>query len=230
MTSQAKSGTAWRQTQAELQEAHSLFELMGETKDLYLKQMFKDYVLPYFKKQLKNSDPISKILEAHEIKEIDARYKPAETSRRLIQKQKDVILSGEIYDPAMEQFDQEEIGQQVQGELNSMGNQRFVNPSKKDWAEELADLDWDLTLDIPESVDLESQMATLNTALTFLVNKQGQPLSSDEQMVFNELMKISGTVSPLKLSFNQPQQAQPTAQPLNQPQQQPAMAMAGGQQ
>jgi hypothetical protein len=222
MISQAKSGTAWRQTQAELQEAHSLFELMGETKDLYLKQIFKDYIIDFFKKQLDNNEAIYKYLDASELKEIDSRYLPAETNRRVNKKKVDTILSGEIYDPAMEQADMAEMGQQIESEL--IGNQRFIQPSKESWKEELKDLDWDLELDIPEAVDTQEQLATLNTALTFLVGLQGRSMTPDEQMVFNELMKASGTLSPLKLSFNQSKQQ--TAQPqLNQPQ----PAMAGGQ-
>lgn len=215
MISQAKSGTAWRQTQAELQEAHSLFELFVETKGLYLKQIFKEYVLPYFKKQLDNDEAIYKILEAHEIKQIDDRYLPAETTRRVNQKKKDTILSGNIYDPAMEQQDMAEMGSQIEKEL--IGNQRFIKPSKGSWKEELKDLDWDLELDVTgESQDVQAQMATLNTALTFLLGLQGRPMNDDEKLVFGELLMASGTLSPLKLSVNQ-------SKP------QPAMAVGGGQ-
>ena len=216
MVSQAKSGTAWRQTQAELQEAHSLFELMTETKGLYLKQIFNDYVLDYFKKQLDNDEPISKILESHEIKQIDDRYLPAETTRRMNQKKKDIILSGEIYDPAMEQQDVAEMGQQVESELT--GNQRFVKPSKESWKEEFEDLDWELELDITgESENVQEKMASLNTALTFLVNKQGQPLTQEESVVFQELLLASGSITPLKLSTfsSKPVVSQPIPQEVS---------------
>src|SRR5690606_26856531 len=40
-----KSGTAWRQTEAVLQESHSLFELMTESKGLSLEYILREYVL-----------------------------------------------------------------------------------------------------------------------------------------------------------------------------------------
>ena len=55
------SGSAWRQTQALLQESHSLFELMTENKGLYLEEILRTFVIPYFKKQLNNTDEISKM-------------------------------------------------------------------------------------------------------------------------------------------------------------------------
>ena len=212
MISQAKSGTAWRQTQAELVEAHSLFEKMGQTKDLYLKKMVNEYILPFFKKQLiGDTKPISKILEAHEIKMIDSKYIPAEINRRMNQKKKDVILSGEIYTPEMEIADTGQVSQDVQGELQ--GNQRFVYPAEVDWATELKDLDWDLELVTEsDSKDIQAQMATYQTALQFLAQKQGQPLTEDEQMIFNNLISLTGTISPLQLNQKPQQTPAPVAQ------------------
>lgn len=222
MISQAKSGTAWRQTQAELQEAHSLFELMTETKGLYLKEIWNEYLLDFFKKQLKNNKAISKILEAHEIKQIDSKYLPAEVNRRVEKRKKDTILSGEIYDPSQEQADVAQVSAEVQGELSAMGNQRFIQPDKENWAKEFEDLDWDLELDVTgESKDVQATMATLNTALTFVASLQGRPMSDDERFMFNELLKVSGTISPLQLSLNQ---SVPTPPQSNQPQ----PMMAGG--
>lgn len=223
MTSQAKSGTAWRQTQSELIEAHSLFEKMGQTKDLYLKQIVNDFILPYFKKQLVgDSKPIAKILEAHEIKQIDSKYLPAEINRRMNQKKKDTILNGEIYTPEMEQIDMGQVSQDVQGELT--GNQRFIHPVEVDWATELKDLDWDLELVTEsDSKDIQQQMATYQTALIFLTSLQGRPMTDEEQMIFNNLVSLTGTISPLQLN----QGAKQPAQPLNQPQPMPQMAVGG---
>lgn len=224
MISQANSGTAWRQTQAELTEAHSLFELMVETKGLYLKQMFKDYLLEYFIEQLDNNDPIAGFLTPEELKNIDSRYLPNETIRRVNDKKKQTILGGNAYNTSMEAQHMAEAGQAISSELS--GNQRFIYPSKKTWKEEFKDLDWDnLELDVTgESENTTEKMATLNTALMFLASKQGQPLSEDEQVVFSELMKASGSLSPLKLSFNQGKKAALPAAPTQQP------AMAGAMQ
>jgi len=47
----AKSGTAWRQTEALLQESHDLFEQMTENKDLYLQEMLTTYIIPHIKRK-----------------------------------------------------------------------------------------------------------------------------------------------------------------------------------
>ena len=222
MIQQAKSGTAWRQVQAQLIEAHSLFEKMGQTKDLYLKKMFNEHILPFFKKQLiGDSNPISKILEAHEIKQIDSRYLPSEINRRVNQKIKDAVLSGEIYETEQFLADQAESTAQIQGELQ--GNQRFVYPAEVDWATELKDLDWELEL-VTESdeKDVQQQMATYQTALQFLTALQGRPMTDEEQMIFNNLISLTGTISPLQLNQGakapQAQQNQVGGVTLNQPQ------------
>ncbi|MCL5459787.1 hypothetical protein M3M33_14215, partial [Loigolactobacillus coryniformis] len=88
------------------------------------------------------------ILEAHEIKQIDSKYLPAEVNRRVEKRKKDTILSGEIYDPSQEQADVAQVSAEVQGELSAMGNQRFIQPDKENWAKEFEDLDWDLELDV----------------------------------------------------------------------------------
>lgn len=225
MTQQAKAGTAWRQVQAQLIEAHSLFEKMGQTKDLYLKQIMNEYVLPFFKKQLiGDSSPIAKILEAHEIKQIDTKYLPAEINRRLEKRKKDTILSGNIYTPEMESQDTAEISQQLQGEL--AGNQRFISPKEVDWATELENLSWDLEfITESDSQDIQQQMATYQTALNFLISLQGRPMTDDEQMIFNNLVSLTGTISPLQLNQGAKAPASPMAMPLNQPQ----PMMVGGQ-
>lgn len=225
MVSQAKSGTAWRQTQAELQEAHSLFELMVENKGLYLTEIFKRYVIPFFKRQLKNNNAISNYLEAHQIKQIDAIYLPAEVNRRLENKKKSTILSGQIYDVTQEGQDIANLTSEVQGELK--GNQRFIKPSEVNWEKEFKNLNFDnLELDATgESRDIQAKMATLQTALSFIVSLNGRPMTEDERLIFNKLLGASGTVSPLELSLNQGSASQPQPQQPIQATQQPMAAM-----
>lgn len=226
MVQSPTAGTAWRSLQSQLQEAHSLFEKFGQTKDLYLKEIVNTYILPFFKKTLiGDSKPISKILEAHEIKQIDSKYLSNEVNKRMNQKIKDTILSGETYDTAQQPQDQAQITQQVQGELT--GNQRFVHPVEVDWATELEDLDWNLELITEsDSKEIQDQLATYQTALTFLANLQGRPMTDEEQMIFNSLVSLTGTISPLQLNqgAKPPQQMQPQQPQLNQqPTQTPAM-------
>lgn len=218
MISQAKSGTAWRQTQAELQEAHSLFEIMTENKGNYVIQMLREYVIPFFKKQLNNSDEISGILENNQIKQIDTRYIPNEAIRRVNQKKKDTILSGQVYDPGMEAMDMQSAMQEIQGSLS--GNQRFIKPSELDdktWKDVLEDvldgMEDNLDIDVTgESKDIQGTMASLDTAMKMIIGLQGRPMTEDEKFLYNRILSLSGSVSPLELSMNQ-SQPQPVAMP-----------------
>ena len=224
MISTPKAGTAWRSLQAQLQEAHSLFELMKQNKGLALIKNFRKYVIPFFKKQLDTKDEIMGVLEDYQIKQIDSIYLPAETNRRVNQKKKDTILSGEIYDPSMEQADMAEMGQQIQGELS--GNRRPISPSEdKTWKEEFKDLNFDnLDIDVTgEGKDFEGNSETFKSILGFLANLQGRPMTPQEEMIFSKMLINTRIVSPLELSFT----PQPPQQPVNQPQALPQMQPAG---
>ncbi len=232
MISTPKAGTAWRSLQAQLQEAHSLFELMRENKGLALIKNLTKYVIPFFKKQLDNSDEIVGILEDYQIKQIDAMYLPAEINRRMDRKKKDTILSGEIYTPEMEMADEQQVTQEVQGELQ--GNRRPISPSEikdKTWKEVFKDLEWKVDIDVTgEGKDFEGNSETFKSILGFLANLQGRPMTPQEQLIFNKMLINTRIVSPLELSFSQNQPAQPMQQnQITQPTQVPAMAgkMAG---
>ena len=215
MITTPKAGTAWRSLQAQLQEAHSLFELMKQNKGLALIKNLTRHVIPFFKRQLDNTDEIIGALESYQVKQIDSMYLPAETNRRMNQKKKDVILSGEIYTPEMEMADNEQVGQEVQGELQ--GNRRpIASIEGKTWKEIFSDLNWEnLEIDVTgEGNDFEGNSETFKSILGFLANLQGRPMSPPEEMIFNKMLINTRIVSPLELSF--------TKQPNLQPQQTPA--------
>ena len=204
MISQAKSGTAWRQTQAELAEAHSLFDLMRQNKSLYLEDILRKYVIPFFKKKLNNSDEISSILENHQIKYLEAKYIPNEAIRMVNEKKKKTILSGEIYDPSMEGQDLASAEASIKSGFT--GNQQFFKPStvsSKTWKEALKDLEFDINIDITgESKDAQATIQTLDMALKFIVGLQGRPMSDDERLLFNRILSEAGGVSPIELKLN----------------------------
>lgn len=206
MVSQAKSGTAWRQTQAELQEAHSLFELMTENKGNAVIKMLTDFVIPYIKKQLDTSDELSAILEEYQIKEIDSRYLPNEVIRRMNQKKKDVILNGEIFDPATEAATAEQLTQEIQSTLK--GNQRFIKPSEIDgetWKDIFKDLEWKLDFDVTgESKDVQAVLATLTNVLTTIASNPLILQDENARLVFNKILSLSGGISPLEIQATKP--------------------------
>jgi len=212
----APSGTAWRQVEALLAESRNLFETMTENKALAIEDMLREYVIPYLKKKMDNSDEISGILEAHDIKKIDAMYVPKQAQKELRQKAKDALLKGEI--PTGTQQDAE---QAVQDGLNQLGSQRFFTPSDIDgttWKEALKDLEWDLEVDISgESMDKQVVLTTLNTALATVANPNFSN-NPQAQLIISKILTASGVVSPIEMASlpTQPQAPAVPAPPVGQ--------------
>lgn len=223
----APSGTAWRLVQAQLQESHSLFELMTENKGLAITEMIRRYVLPFFKKQLNNDEQISAILEEENIKQIDSMYVPNEVTRRLNQKKKETILSGEIFDPGFEAADMAEANAEISKTLT--GNQRFIKPSdvpNKTWKEVFDDMEFDIDIDITgEAKDIQGAMATLTTIFQVVASNPAVLQDPTVKMMFSKILNLSGVVSPLELSQGSQLPPQQPQQQVQQPQM-PDMAMA----
>lgn len=220
MVQAPKSGSAWRQTQAALQEAHSLFELMTENKGLAIIKMLREYVIPHFKKKLKNSDEISMTLEDYQIKQIDNMYVPNEITRRMNEKKKAIILSGEIYDPTQEEGLVAKTEEEIKANLT--GNQRFIKPSEvesKTWKEVFKDIEMELEIDVTGEVrDVQGTLATLTTVLQTVASNPQALLDPNFKMIFNKIIMLAGGVSPLELEVTQaqPLPALPEGQPVPQ--------------
>lgn len=216
----APSGTAWRLFEAQLQESHSLFELMTETKGLYLIEMMTRYVIPHIKKKLNNSDEIAAILEEYQIKQLDGLYVPNEVTRRINNIKKDTILSGELYDPGFEAATMAEANSEITGSLK--GNQRFIKPSEiddKTWKEVFDGMEWDLDIDVTgEGQDVKSAMATLTTVFQTIASNPTILQDPNIKMIFGKILSMSNAMSPLELqgmtSSPTPQMTQPSMQPL----------------
>lgn len=201
----APSGTAWRQVEALLQESRGLFELMTENKALFIEKWLREFGLPYFKKHLDTSEEISSILEDWQIKFIDSRFLPNKVIKKLNQKKKETILSGQIFDPGLETLDEQQFAQELQGILT--GNQRFIRPSDVDsatWKEAFKDLEWDVEVDITsEQRDIQSALETLKTVFQTLVSAPQALQDPNVKLVFNKILSIAGAVSPLELENQQ---------------------------
>ena len=225
----APSGTAWRQTEALLAESHSLFELMTENKGLYIVDMITEYILPNLKKKMDTTEEIAEILEQHQLDFIDKRYLPAQVTRMINEKKKQTILSGQIYDSMNEPMDTAQATGEVQGQLDSMGSQRFIKPSDiktKTWKIVMKDLIFDLDIDVTnESKDTQQAMATYDTFLKFIMGLQGRQMTPDEKMAIGKLLNLTGQISPIEMSSIKTQPSQPT--PMQMPAQpmQPTMAI-----
>lgn len=219
MTTRAKSGTAWRQTEAELAEAHSLFELMREGKGLHLDDMFREYIIPHVKKKMDTSEEISEILDEHQIRKIDAMYVPNEAIRRTNNRFKEMTLAGKVPEKGEQEMFMQEETENIKNELNTMGSQRFIKPSdvsNKTWKEALKDLEWDLEIDITgEHKDTNAIMTTLNNLFQTIVGLQGQPMPEEAKIVFNKILEETGAISPVEIK--EAQNTQPIEAPVPAP-------------
>ncbi len=217
------SHTAWRQTQAVLQESYSLFDLMKQSKKLYLEEMLRRFIIPFIKAYRLNDDrEIVATLESYDINRIDSAYVKNQSTkivnRQMVQKTL-AYLKGQGEPPTPEEQAMMTLDVQngMKENLSQFGNQRFFAPEEVNWKTELKDLEWDVELVIDgENTDTQDALTTLDTTFKTLVSLQGRPMTPDEKLVFNKILTKAGQVSPAELSTvtpqvspMQPQQTQP---------------------
>ncbi len=207
------SGTAWRQTQALLQESHSLFELFIENKGLHITEMMQKYVLPFAKKKLDTTDEIAATLSEHDIKFVDSKYVPNQAVRNANKKLVNMLLThdyrnGTPITPEMQESMIEQEKNAIQSQLSEQGTQRFFKPSDVEsvtWKDYFKDMEWDLEVEVTnEGGDKNTIMQTLNTAFQTIVAMQGRAMTPEEKLVFNKILTEAGTISPLELSTTRP--------------------------
>jgi len=193
-----KSGTAWRQTEAVLQESHSLFEIMTENKGLCIEDMLREFVIPFLKKKMSNKKQITATLDMHGIKEIEDRYIKNTAIREANNQIKEQILSGNI----VEEPDVEEIQDGIKNQLEQ-GSQRFFAPSEIEdttWRDIIKDLDYDVEIEITgEAQDTQAVMTTINSALQAMVNP-AIAQNPQAQYLVNKILTKTGYLSPLEVS------------------------------
>jgi hypothetical protein len=204
---QPKSGTAWRQTEAILQENHSLFEVMTENKALSVEDMLREYVLPFIKRKLNNKDEIVAQLDSHDLQKLDKMYIKSKAREELEKKAKaqikEALLQGEI--PGFIDQDMSGMEEELKANLAEFGNERFIIPSElseKSWKEIFKDLEWEVEVDISgESADLQAHLQTLNTLYVNMLNT-GQ--IKDARKVLEKILEITGAFSPIELATLEP--------------------------
>lgn len=223
------SGTAWRQTQALLQESHSLFEIMTENKGLHLEDMLRKFIIPYLKKQLDTSEEIVTTLDEQGISQFDAMYVPSEVIKQSNAIVKQQILSGEL----ASQPDAQQLEASIKSSLAQDGNQRFIKPSEiptKTWKDIFKDIEWEVECEITaENSNKEAVLTTLSTVLQTVAANPLVLQDPNMRLVFNQILTETGSISPLQLA-QVSAQPQPQTQP-QQPQQpmekQPLQALTG---
>ena len=205
MGNTAPSGTAWRQVEALQQEAHSLFELMTENKGIHIEEMLRNYIIPFLKKKMDHSKEIGATLEEYQITKIDRLFVPAEATKRLNRKIIDALVKGEL----PQGIDPQSAQNNVQAELAQLGNSRFFKPSDikdKTWNEIFKDLEWDIEVDVTgEASFSKDDLATLTTVMQTIAANPAVLNDPNAKLIFNKILSITGTISPLELASQPPQ-------------------------
>jgi hypothetical protein len=216
------SGTAWRQTEALLQESHSLFEIMTENKGLAMETIMREHVIPHLKKKMDTTDEIVATLDDQGIAQFDSIYVPGEAIRYANDQIKKTILSGQI----ASELDMQALQTDIKQGLANQGNQRFIKPSdipSKTWKDVFKDLEWQVEVEVTsESTDKDAILTTLTTVLQTIGSNPLVLQDPNMKMIFNKILEETGSISPLQLAqvagqpnpLAQQQQAQQTeAQP-----------------
>jgi hypothetical protein len=200
-----KSGTAWRQTEAILQESHDLFELMTENKGLALEDFLRTIILPHIRKtSLSNTDELVAMLEDADLKKIDSAYIKAETKKRVAREAIDSLVQGEI--PV--NLNVPATAESVQSELQDLGNMRSFITSEItpiEWKEYFKDFEWDVEVDVTgEAYDTQANLTTLTTVLQTIASNPMVLSDPNGKLVFNKILNMVGTISPAEISQSSP--------------------------
>ena len=202
------SGSAWRQTQALLNESHSLFEVMTENKGLDIENMMTRFIIPFLKKQMDTTEEISATLQSYQIAQIDSMYVPNEAIRQHNDFVKEEVLSERTENLPIGQegisADLQKREQDIQKGLNRFGNQRFIKPSNiptKTWKQVLRNLEWNIQVDITaEQTDIQNIMTTLTTVLQTIASNPMILQDPNMKLIFNRILEMAGGISPIELS------------------------------
>lgn len=193
-----KSGTAWRQTEAVLQESYSLFEIMTENKALQLEEMLRTRIIPSLRRTMGNAEEIMTTLSSYEINKIDSIYVKNTAVRQTNLQIFDMLEQGMVPSPIQRDQLIQQNSQAVQESLNVLGNKRSFAPDEINWKEQLKDIEWDLDIDITgEEYDSRSALTTLNTALQLVV-QPGFDQNPRAKMLVGRILELTGAMSPVE--------------------------------
>lgn len=217
------SGTAWRQTQAILNESHSLFEVMTENKGLSIERMLREFVIPHMKKKLKNTKELVAVLEANDIKKIDAIYVKNESAKATNEEIKHRIENGDIPTQEEQMMMMQESAKSIQETLSMGDGVRTFKPSEiseKTWDDLFKDLEWNAKVNITgEAINDNNMIDTLSTVLQVIGNNPQALQNPTFAMVFNRILSLTGAITPVEVS-------QTITESKNMPQPSPVEAVA----
>ncbi len=227
------AGTAYATANALEQQGQSLFDVMTENKGLALEDMLREYIIPYIKKQLKNTNEIVAILDDAGVQEIDSMYIPHEAVRRHNQKVKnqlfdnvDAFLKGNPTQP-IQPFNRAEAEGNLRSQLGQFGNKRFLKPDEigqKTWNDILSDFEWDnIRVQVTnENTDTRAVLQTLSSILQTIASNPTVLQDPNARLIFNQILAETGRISPIQMTAAQSQFTPPSQPQLGQPQATPS--------
>lgn len=199
-------------------QASSLFEVMLENKGLHLEEMIKEYVIPHITKKLDNTDDIVGMLDDNGVVEIDSIYISKKAKRNF---NRDTFNQAVFGNGLVVPFNKEQEEGKVKDALSSQGNRRTFKTDEersKTWAEIFANFDWsNVRVEITgEQQDKQAVLTTLATVLQSIGSNPAMLQDPNAKLVFNNILREVGTISPIQLSTSQgatppPQAPQPTS-------------------
>lgn len=186
-------------------QANSLFELMTESKGLYIEEMMREFIIPHIKTKMDTKDEIVAILDNADVDKIDDIYIKKFARKHTNEKLKQMVLNGEF--PSGK--DEAEIEAQLQSDVrdqlkNSLGTQRFFKPSElpeKTWKELMKNLEMRVAVEVTnENTDKGAVMQTLTALLQTIATNPMILQDPNAKMIFGQILTETGKISPLSLS------------------------------
>lgn len=188
------SGTPYSSVALLNQEAGALFGIMRENKALYLEEMIRRYVLPYFKKKLNSTEEIAPYLTSDEIEEID-RF---QLSARLKEELNKYFADGSRGEVPTEAS----VRQALEEENAIFGQKRFIAPSRdenKTWKEYFKDFEFDVQVETSnEEQDKNVVIQTLSTIFQTVASNPQILQDPNARKIFNKILEESSVLSPLE--------------------------------
>lgn len=189
---QPPSGTPYRLQMMLNTAATGLFDIMKQNKSLHLEQMLRRYILPYFKKTLKNSEELIAVLDGKDLETFDKLALPAKLEQQIM------ASIAESHIPT-----REELMTSIQQQDNELGNTRIMKPSNqaKTWEEYFKNFEWDAEVDIAgENKDKSATLTSLNSLLERMMTAPELFAQEDIKKVFNKIVDEIDDISPLQFS------------------------------
>lgn len=204
------SGVALGTVQIVTSQGLSLFEIMTENKGLHIEEMMREFILPFIMKQMDTKDEVLAILDQNMIDKIDAKYIShmvnKEVNEKMVDRTIESFETGTELPTPEEQMEMEaSLTSNMQGQLDSlMAGQRFFKPDDMDemtWKEAMDGFEMKVNVEVTnENTDKQAVLQTLNMLLTSIASNPAILNDPNARMIFTEILKETGRISPLQLT------------------------------